>query len=221
VPSVSVSALVTGARLYADERPGGAAAFLTDAEVTSVVRRSVAKLRSVLIAERGPEMFAATSTYSTSAGKKAYPLPSTHEATLRVTLSEPSGAEYDLRTHEVGEATEIEQWSRGDAVRYYRIANSTIEITPTPTAAGTVTHYYTTTTDTSATSYDLLVDGWDEWVMLDVAVRLLQIQGLPHTWLRDDRDQLTEQLKRQAQDRVVEDAVRIRDARPDVRYMRW
>lgn len=221
MPSVSVSALTTGARLYADERPGGNSAFLTDTEVASVVRRSVAKLRAVLVSERGPELFASTSTYSVRAGVSSYALPAAHEGTLRIQLDD-GGTVYDLRTHEVGEATQLEHWHGSDrGVRYYRINNETVEITPTPTAAGTVRHHYTTTTDMSAVSYDLLVDSWDEWVMLDVAVRLLQIQGLPHSWLKEDRDQLTEQLRRQAQDRTVEDAVRIRDARPDVRVMRW
>lgn len=219
--SVSVSALTEGARLYADERPGGSSAFISDSSAESMARRSVAKLRSLLTLERGHELYTSTSTYSTSAGTSSYSLPLLHESTLRVTLTE-SGSTYDLHPHELGEATDRQQAYFSAALTpTYRIRGSNIEINPTPTTAGTVVHLYTTASDTSATSYDLLVESWEEWVMLDVAVRMLQIQGLPHTWLREERDQLLETLKRQAQDRTVEEAIRIRDARPDVRVMRW
>ena len=209
--AVAVTTLAEGARLRADERPGGTAAYFTDTEAAKLVRQSVCRLRRVLEAERGHELFTSTSTISTANGVSAYSLPTDLEAVLRVT-ADVSGTEMLMTPHELAEEPWLREYGQwGCAPAHYRIRGTSIEISPVPTSAESVTVVYATRHDTSASAYDLYLDGWDEWVERDTACDMLAIQGMAHTWQAQARDQLGEQLKRQAQDRVVEDALHVVD----------
>lgn len=217
--SVTVTELVSGARLYADERSSGSQAYIPDADASTIVRASVVKLRQLLELERGHDLYTSTSNFSTVDGTAAYALPSDYGATLRVRLKWGTGQTEDVHAAEVGEESELEdigEWAQLGSKRY-RIRDSSLHVFPTPDAAVSVEHLYTTRFSTSATTADLLVDGWDEWVKLDAAIRILEIQGKPHTWLKEDREKLEAQLTRAAKDRVVEDATHIVDVAPRFR----
>src|SRR5512138_149563 len=214
--SETISSICTRARLYADERPGGSAAFVTDTEVSSIVVQSIKKLRQLLTLERGHDLFTSTSSFATVNGTSAYTLPTDYAATLRVRLVWGAMDHEDVHPCELAEQSDITDWSTWQqyGIKRYRVRNGSLEFVPAPTAAVSVEHLYEQGFDTSATSADLRIEAWDEWVALDTAVRMLQLQGKAHNWLAADRDNLGEQLKRAAQDRVVEDAVHIVDRGP-------
>lgn len=222
--NVSVSTLVAGARLYADERPSGATAFLPDSDISAIVIRSITKIRNEIILARGHEQFVSTSSFATSSGTAYYQLPSDYQQSLTVELLWSSGCyeHVDPIEHREHAAVQtINSWQQGTP-KGYRIWNTSMLIEPTPSAATSVEHRYIQRIDTTATSFDFEIDGWDEWVMLDAAAALLMIQGKPSGMVVARRDEEGERIKRMTEDRHALDAQRIVDVGPDrARESRW
>jgi len=221
--AVSLSAIVTGARLYADRRPGGSDEFISDTEATSMVARSITRLRNELKLAHGHEIWTATSTFSTAAGTADYNLPDDHQGTVRVRVAWSTRDLEDLDPYEQREESDLQsygEWGRGTA-KGWRLTGKSLQIYPTPTTATQIQHLYVQRYNTSTTTTDLYLDGWEEWVMLDVASMMLRTGREPHADIDADRDRLLEQLKTLAQDRAENHPIRIVDVQPEGRRRAW
>lgn len=227
--SVAYADILTGARLYCDRRPGGSDAFISDTEGTSMVARSVRRLRNALQIERGHEQFTSVSTFTTSSGTSDYALPSDHQATVRVRLVWSTQDVEEVRAFETMEESGLRtwgSWGRGGPKGYRLVGKNgsgyaLIKLQPTPDSATTVEVVYVQRDDVSATSADLWIDGWDEWVMLDVACMMLRSGREDFGDLAADRDALGDQLKQLAQDRAAAEPIRIVDVQPERQRLQW
>lgn len=205
---VSVSALMVGARLYADRRASGADAFVTDTEATSMVHRSIIRLRNKIQLAAGHELYVSTSSV-TATGATQYALPTDYQSTLSVRVKR--GNEYEpVRAIEQREVPDAKTAASFDLQRGYRLALSTIDFVPAPPTGATIEHVYVQRYNTSTTTLDLWVDGWDEWVMLDVAYMILRTGREPADDVARDRDALGEQIETLMQSRSP-DPIRIVD----------
>lgn len=175
------------ARLYADQRPGGSAAFITDTELTRLVNLKVRELYDLLVEARGEDYFATEGTIAVVAGTSRYNLPADFYELASITL------EWATNDHElmfpVGTVRErihyegvLPQnfWSRYSP-KGYRLRASQIEFLPIPT--GTVTarlQYVPVFTDLVADgdTFDG-INGWEKMVSLGVAVEMRSIEKRP------------------------------------------
>lgn len=224
--NVALTELLTGARLYADERPGGSTAFISDSDGLRLVKRSVMHLRDEVIAAGGHEYFVTDTTFATSSGTNDYSLPSDHMETLLVQVvwgasdvEDVGGWEWDER----GALESLGTWGRGNR-KGYRLTGSEMSLYPTPSAENTVRHVYVKRWNQNDTVIDMGLDGWEDYVELDVAVRMRAIQQLPYNDLIALRDEALQRIQNMANDRAAREPLRVTDVAPESAYVgrrRW
>lgn len=186
---ITLQGLIDLARLYADQRPGGASAFVPDTgsgSVVTLINGACAEFYDLLVAAGGHEYFAKDAALAIVAGTSIYPLPADfyQEQTVHLEWAandwEPvPGFEQAERMRLVNFTT----WGRRTP-KGYRIGGAqtlaadqeaTIEFLPTPSLVvtgrlryvPTFTSLVTPATDTIST-----VNGWHKLIAFKVAMEL-------------------------------------------------
>jgi hypothetical protein len=161
-----------------------------------------------MVAQADPERYA-TSEDITATGAASYNLPADYYASLYV--EEVDG---DSR-RELTKAMPHERnnWGNGagDAAAYW-VVGSTIRLVPKP-ASGTYRHWYVQHAGEFSTGSDTIdgVNGWEEWVWLDVAIKVLLKQRSDISQLVAIRDGIAREITAAAADRVKGDPSRAVD----------
>ncbi len=181
--SVTLAQIRTGARLYADQRPGGAdgTKFIGDGELTLLVNSKAKELYDLLVEARGSAYYATEATVAIVAGTARYSLPSDFYQLDSVTL-EWSDQDYELMFPvgstrlRVAYQSTWNQWSRYDA-KAYRLRASQLEILPTPTGDVTCRLQYVPVYVDMVADGDSFdgINGWEKMLMLGVAIEMLAI----------------------------------------------
>ncbi len=179
--SVTLLQLRTDARLYADQRPGGANTFISDAELTRLVNIKARELYDLLVAARGSAYYANEAVVSIVGGTSRYDLPADFYQLDSVTV-EWSDQDFELmfpvgstRLRIAYEST-WHKWSRYDA-KAYRLRASQVEILPVPTSDVTCRLQYVPVYVDMVADGDTFdgINGWEKMLTLGVAIELLAI----------------------------------------------
>lgn len=154
-----------------------------DAELTSYINRSARRLRNKLTSAYGAHYYESSNTFSTTANTAAYTLPTDFYQLISVEATISSQL-VPLKRYNVNERPwlrNVGAWGLGPTVPLYRLRGNTLDLSPAPDSVYSVTVYYVPTfTDLSADGDTLdSVSGWDEWVVVDCAIKC---------FLKDDRD---------------------------------
>lgn len=202
MPALVTNAAVRGlARLYADQRAGGAGAFVPDVptvagggSVNGLVNLAMAELYDLLVAARGHEYFLTSATLALVSGTALYSLPATFYQMSGLVL------EWGTQEHEPVEDLE-KTISRTQYVnvmgptwcpwspKAYRLRGAQVEFVPAPTGAmPPATRIYFvpvyTAVDPSSGAWDATtfdgVNGWEKLPALRVAIELRAIEEQPY-----------------------------------------
>ena len=180
--SVTLSAMILSAREAADMV---GSAFVTDAEVTSLINTYVAELYDLLVQSYGPAFYADSYTFVTVAQQREYGLPT--GANEGADLYQLLGVDVDLGSGDIVSAKPFDFFSRnryagsasyasGEPV-YYRLHGSQIWLIPTPATALSVTIHYIpaapTLSSSGVSSFDG-INGWERFVVVSAAIAMLQ-----------------------------------------------
>lgn len=229
---VSLAKIRGLARLYADQRPGGADAFVpdTDGSVASVgsvndlVNLAIAEFYDLLIAARGQDYSRSSAALAIVAGTSAYNLPADFYEALSVVL------EWGARDHElVGDIDRVEDrpalnnfatWSPW-ATKGYRVLATTLEFLPTPTSAVTGRLLYVPTAPVLAADGDTIdcVNGWEKLPALRVAMELRTIEEMPYGDLERMFDRERERILEMASERQATRPKQVQDVTPEGRNL--
>lgn len=194
--SVNRAYLRNLARLYADGRPGGSAAFVADSDPNAnavsfdtLINTCIAELYDVLVAARGHEYFATDANISVVSGTKDYALPADFYQLLSVRLNWGPTEIEELKPFAVRERTRYEMLQIFDrwTPKAYRLRGTqaasarTLEILPLPNQSVTCNIRYIPVfaplTD-DVTTFDG-VNGWEKLVALKVAIEYRTIAEKP------------------------------------------
>ncbi len=181
--SVTLAQIRTGARLYADQRPGGAdgTKFIGDGELTILVNSKAKELYDLLVEARGSAYYAQEAVVSIVGGTSRYPLPSDFYQLDSVTL-EWNDMDHELmfpvgstRLRIAYEST-WHKWSRYDA-KAYRLRASQLEILPVPTSDVACRLQYVPVYTDMVADGDTFdgINGWEKMLMLGVAIEMMAI----------------------------------------------
>lgn len=207
------------ARLYADQRPGGADAFVPDTDggmqsvgsVNDLVNLAVAEFWDLLTAARGQDYARSSASLAIVAGQSAYNLPSDFYEAKSVVL-EWGANDHELvddidRVEDRPALNNYQNWAAW-APKGYRLLATQIEFLPTPTTAVTGRLLYVPTAPplTSDTDTVNCINGWEKLPALRVAMELRTIEEMPYS----DLERLFEREKA----RIVEMASERQAARP-------
>lgn len=179
--SVTLSQLRTDARLYADQRPGGASTFISDTELTRLVNLKARELYDLLVEARGSAYYATEAVISIVGGTSRYNLPSDFYQLDSVTL-EWSDQDHELmfpvgstRLRVAYEST-WNRWSRFDR-KAYRLRASQLEFLPEPSSDVTCRIQYVPVYVDMVADGDSFdgINGWEKMLTLGVAIEMLAI----------------------------------------------
>lgn len=220
------------ARLYADQRPGGANAFVPDvagaadtAGVNDLINLALTELYDLLVAARGPEYYSTSASITLVAGTNAYSLPATFYQMQGLILR------WNSQDHEPVDDMERELqrvdyingsvWSPWGP-KAYRIRAGNIEIYPAP--SGTlppcdilfVPAFQDLTADTQ--TFDG-VNGWEKLVALRVAMELRAIEEMPFADLQQLYGLERERIEAMKTEREASQPKRVINVNPERRQV--
>lgn len=213
--------LTSSLRLRADHLVG---TFRTDAQLYGYLSDSCRALIGVLVKEHKELYWSKVDTLVVAANVTATALPTDFWKLimLRLTIDQRREPVHqaDLDAIDV-EAQSVGGWS----ARWprYRMLNRALYWAPTPRASHSVSIYYVPTgvflsnldnPKEDLTASDDKFDGifgWDRWVVLDSAIKLLSDERKDTSVLQAEADRRMAEILAEAEDRAMDEAPKVRD----------
>ena len=185
--------------------------FIDDTELNRMVNASLAIWHGK-VAKAVPERFEAEQTI-TANGATSYALPADYLWTIGVDYQYQANCRLGLKRAMQQERNAFDGavFSQAEA---YRVKGSTVVLLPTPDS-GTYYHVYVTcapTLTSDATTVDG-VNGWEDWIVYDVAIRMKAKEESDITGLMALRDAIEEEMKSAAAEREAGQPSRVVDTR--------
>lgn len=194
-------------RELADIEGTSGTAYMSDAKLLAYANASRGVWHG-MVTQANPERYA-TSEDITATGASSYNLPADYYASLFVEEVDGTNRRELVRAM----PQERNRWGNGagDAQAYW-VMGSTIRLVPVP-ASGTYRHWYVKHADEFSAGSDTVdgVNGWEEWIWLDVAIKVLLKQRSDVSQLAGIRDGVAREILAAAADRVKGDVVRVVD----------
>ena len=194
--------------------------FVADTEINEFLAQSLLELQDFLATVYGADFIYTTDTISTVAGTSAYSLPADFLRLNRVSIVFDSIA-YPFRRLESASVNQVidvsqQQWTAATDLQY-RITPDSIAFLPIPAAIYTVDLDYVPRMAMAADSTPNPLGGYDEYLVLDGAIKCLT---------KEQSDTGPLMLQKQAlQQRIMRDAPPMDRGNPpmirDVRNVYW
>lgn len=189
---VLVSDLITSARRRANMEN---TQFVTDAEVITYLDQANRKFYNLLVTEF-ENWFVSEALIPLVDGVKEYALPTDFYKMLGADLTDASGRAFTLRPFEFNERNRIVHTWIGKPVRYILKGNNIVFV-PTPSGASQdIKLYYVpaTTAITSSSQSVEVYNGFDEYIALDAAIRMLMKEESDTALLERERAYMEQQI---------------------------
>jgi len=219
----TLAQLRTAARQRADMQ---ASDFVSDSEANDYINQSLAELHGMVVAAYGEDYFVTETSLSYAANAISAALPDgcfkvrgvaalVSEGTPNryVTLRQYNyNTRYAWTSPGVGQGIVSNQWSN---IRY-RAENGLLKITPPPTSATTlllawIPEVTELVDDTDTTEVNDSLNGWLEYVVVDVAIKMKDKQESDTSVLERQREKLVRRIEAETANRDAGDAETIRD----------
>lgn len=229
---VSLAKIRGLARLYADQRPGGADAFVPDTDgsvadvgsLNDLVNLAIAEFYDLLIAARGQDYARSSAPLAIVAGTSAYNLPADFYEALSVVL-EWGANDHELvadmdRVEDRPALNNYQNWAAWGP-KAYRILATQIEFLPTPTVPVTGRLLYVATAPVLANDGDTIdcVNGWEKLPALRVAMELRAIEEVSFSDLERLFDREKERIMEMASERQATRPKQVQDVCPEGRSL--
>lgn len=182
----------------------------TPAEIDGLINTAYAELYEILV-QSGRHYFEATQVITT-AGTNTVALQANYLATLRVDWIPSTGRRIRLREVQVAE---LERWPAiGSFASGYRVVGTNLLLYSTPPAGQTYEHLYVPACPILAVDGDTVdgVGGWEEFLVVDAAIRVGIKEETDVGVLLQEREQLRARIAQAAEDRQLLSTSRVIDA---------
>ena len=198
--------------------------FVTDSEVSSLVNEGIAGLYNLLVQARGQEYYAANTSIATVANQSVYDLPAEFYQLLDITAL-ISSETYKLKRYQMADIAALSHpgVTSPSTLPKYRIRgefNTTtnvvhLQILPIPDQVYTISVYYVPAPVLLSADSDTCdgIAGFEEWVVLDAAIRCLQKEESDVSFLAAEREKVEARIRNLRDDRDAGDAPRVQDVR--------
>lgn len=198
--------------------------FVTDSEVSSLVNEGIAGLYNLLIQARGQEYYSIDYVFSTVANQQIYDLPADFYQLLDVTAVIENHTHKLIRYQMADMAALRDSGMTSPAtLPRYRLRgefNTTtnvaqIQILPVPNQVFAIALYYVPAPVLLSADSDTCdgIAGFEEWVVLDAAIRCLQKEESDVSFLAAEREKVEMRIRYLRDDRDAGDAPRVQDVR--------
>lgn len=189
--------------------------FVTDAELVTYINSSIAELHDLLVATYGPDYYIESHSFATVSDTQDYALPADFYKLKGVDILISGDDYFSLRPFNFNERNRNQEVSDilGAPSLRYRLVGSNIRFSPTPSAAHTVKLWYVPTATALAVDGDTYADvnGYVEYVITDVAIKMLQKEESDVSVLSAQKMDLRKRIENMAQNRDAEQPESISD----------
>ncbi len=207
----------------ADMEVSGSNAFVDDTELEGMINASFG-LWYQKVASACPERFEKDPPQSITAdGSLSYTLPSDYGYTLAVEYQAQSGVYVDLPRISFRDRNKYSNASTSGPAIGYRLGNGVLALLPAP-LSGAYRHWYVPTapvlgdgTGGTVTSFDG-VNGWEEWIVYDVAIKMLVKEESDASQLILERAKIEKEVNAAISDRDLMNPRAVVDTRSAKRW---
>lgn len=209
--SFILSALRTRARRRADQE---STLFVSDAEANQYISASYAELYDILV-KSGLSYFETDATVNAT-GASVYALPADHYATLAVHYQvQASPARYVPLALLQPAYRHAAEYSGASRAYVYRVVGTNLELLPAPATGGVYRHTYVPApADLTADGNSVDgVSGWEEFIVVDAAIKMRTKEESDTAALERDRARLLERIAEAAENRNMGQPHKVIDAR--------
>lgn len=182
---------------------------MDDTEIDGMINGSLGRWHSMLI-RAVPERYEATQTI-TADGSASYDAPGNYLATMGVDYKEDEENWVALRRIMPQERTRFNVTTSGQAVGYY-VAETPAKVFLLPQPEdGTYRHTYITVAPTLSSGGDSIdgFNGWEQWIVYDVAAKMLMKEESAPDWIIRERNQIASEIRAAAQEREMMNPQRV------------
>lgn len=202
--SVTLAQLKQRSRVRADMEKSK---FVKDPELTDYINSSIAELHDILVQSYGSDYFVKSTTFLTVQDQQDYPLPDDFFKLKGVDVKLDNSRFTTIERFNFNERNRYELsgvWDlRGIGSIRYRLLGSIIKFTPTPDRNVPVKVWYTPRAVELVNDTDILEDfnQWHEYIIVDVAIKMLLKEESDTTALERQRQRLMDRIEKISQNR--------------------
>ncbi len=191
--------------------------FISDDELDGYINSSIADLYDRLRAAQGEDYFTTPSPtviYLTSSVAN-YPLPSDFLSLRNIQESSTGTAGSWFNINRVNFKALQTQTYTDNGYHSYRLTSGSVVLHPTPTASGQIQLWYVPASPQLVSGSDVFdgYNGWEEFVVVDVAIKMLIKEESDTSALQGQRNQLIARIDRMAATRDDANPDTIQDVR--------
>jgi len=191
--------------------------FCTDSEINQYLNNSLAELYDILIEKFENDYFLSSSSITIVADTNNYSLPADFYKVVGVDIVISANQTITLTRYNFSDRNlnnrNLYVYNRDAYTLRYRIQGSKIYFSPTPSSAYTGTLWYIpafTDISTDAGTFDG-VSGWEEYAIVDAAIKCLQKEESDVSALMSQKDKLLRRIESAAENRDAGNPATITD----------
>jgi hypothetical protein len=224
--SIQCSDLIEDVRLRADLPTFTTTTSVRTADILYWLKRSLQRLSGIVMHGATSTNFVNETTLTTTADVDMISLPTNAQALVSVYYVRDGETEIPMDPMGPDDLGDVSSRDWDGATPRYTIKGESIQLRPVPAGEYTVrVEYVTGLIITASTDYVPLYSGWDEWVVLDAAIKVKQRLQQPYAELAQERATVEAEIRSQAKRNRFRGAV-VRDLRPRHEmgrrpYRRW
>lgn len=209
-------------RANIESATGVSNAMFSTAMLNEYINQSAARLYNKLVKARGQEYFVASAPLATSNGVDTYAIDATFFELLGidVTIGGETYACVPFTFLERNKYKTVGTWSAEYPI-FYRLQGQNVKFIPTPTGVFQCMVWFVPVSPRMVGDGDTIdgINGWEEWVVCDVASKILRKQGLDASDHIGAREDLNQEIEAMAHARDAGNPERVTDV--DEAGQRW
>ncbi len=193
--------------------------FCSDAEINRYISASHAELYDILV-NADPERYMREQTITGDGSTKDFAVASDYYGTIGVDYLIDTGQHVELRRAFGREINRFHHTVSSQGLVWHPIYNTTTPTTPMlrilpPPESGTYRHRYTVSPSDLTTDADIVdgVSGWEEYIVLDAAMKCLEKEESPTGALERKKLALVQRIEIMAESRNLAEAGHVIDVR--------
>jgi len=190
--------------------------FISDSEITSYINASVSELYDLLIATRGENYYISEFPITTISGTKDYTLPAGFLKLMGVDWVISAGSTVNMQEFQWKERNLYTDpaWINGVfGNSRYQLRGGSITFSPTPTSSQAVNVWYIPKPTALAVDADTFdgINGWEEYVIIDVAIKMRVKEESPVQELLLAKKEMKERIAQASKGRDSSEPPRVQD----------
>jgi hypothetical protein len=198
--------------------------FVSDAEMLRYISASYAELYDQLV-RADPERYLKEETFTGDGTTKDFAVGSDYYGTIRIDYNGTNNERVALRRVYGQEANLFNTSTTGISTGWHPVYNTSapntqkIRLLPTPNSGDTYTHSYTVVPADLTTASDTIngVSGWEEYIVIDAAIKCRTKEETPTGDLERALERFTKRLSEMRYQRDAANAGRVINTRGDDR----